>query len=414
MKKLLLIEHGGDAKSFIFDMIKDKDVVLFLATTYIPEWILTYIPEERILVTDTYSAEVLISTVQSYLNKNNIHLNAVGTFYEHVVVQTALLGEALGVIHLKPHAAKRSSANKQLMREAIRDAGLPTPRFLTLEHPTQDTLRTTLETFGFPAVIKPTFGSQSYGVKKIESHATLEEDIKEITNLTTQDFKEVFKNFTGTFLIEEYIPGKVVSVDGIVANSVIHIAGMVEFVMGPEPHFTQEANYIPARLSSDKENECYAMARHVIHALGFDNCGFHCEMRLTKSGPVLVEIAARLPGGPLQRGYEKAYGYNLASSLIDVWLGNTITLDSSPICYVLQKAVFPTTQGIIVSIEGVHNAQIQLGIFDFIQISYEGETTVIYPTIPKPYYYYALAATSKEELEQQSQSVEKNICVTLI
>ena len=107
--------------------------------------------------------------------------------------------------------------------------------------------------------------------------------------------------------------GPVVSVDGIVQNKKINTIGMVEFVMGPEPRFTQEANYIPARLDKETQSKCEAMAQKVIEALGFDNCGFHCEQRITPSGPVLIEIAARLPGGPLQPGYKQAYGVDLTS-----------------------------------------------------------------------------------------------------
>lgn len=409
MKNLLLVEHGGDSKSFIFDMLQGKDITIFVVATYIPEWLLSYVPKERIIITDTYDSKRLIDSVNNFIRITNISFDAVGTFYEHVVVQTALLGENLNVIHLSPEAAKRSSSNKLLMRQTCSENGIPTPRFITIENPSVENLKDTLKTFGFPAVIKPTFGSQSYGVKKIESMETLEEDIEEIINLTKQTKKEVFKNFNGKFLIEEYLSGKVISVDGIVNNNEILIAGMVEFVMGKEPHFTQEANYIPARLNEDVEKKCHDMARNIIKVLGFNNCGFHCEMRLTENGPRLIEIAARLPGGPLQLGYQKAFGYNFASSLVNVWLGEKITLTKNTKNHVLQKAVFPNKNGTIENIVGYENIRKISGVWDFVLISNKGEKTITYPAIPKPIYYYAIEASSNDNLNILEKEVESTI-----
>lgn len=409
MKNLLLVEHGGDSKSFIFDMLQGKDITIFVVATYLPEWLLSYVPKERIIITDTYDSIKLIESVNDFIKTRNISFDAVGTFYEHVVVQTSLLGEILNVIHLSPEAAKRSSSNKLLMRQTCLLDGIPTPKFITIENPSVENLKDTLKTFGFPAVIKPTFGSQSYGVKKIESIETLEEDIEEIINLTKQTKKEVFKNFNGKFLIEEYLSGKVVSVDGIVNNNETLIAGMVEFVMGKEPHFTQEANYIPARLNKDTENSCHEMARNIIKALGFNNCGFHCEMRLTNNGPRLIEIAARLPGGPLQLGYQKAFGYNLASSLVDVWLGEKISLTKNTENHVLQKAVFPSENGVIEDIVGYENIMEITGVWDFVLISNKGEKTITYPSIPKPIYYYAIEASTDEDLNILEKEVEAAI-----
>lgn len=409
MKNLLLVEHGGDSKSFIFDMLQGKDITIFVVATYIPEWLLYYVPKERIIITDTYDSTKLIESVTDFIKTANTSFDAVGTFYEHAVVQTAILGESLNVIHLSPEAAKRSSSNKLLMRQNCLESGIPTPKFITIENPSVENLKDTLKSFGFPAVIKPTFGSQSYGVKKIESIETLEEDIKEIINLTKQTKKEVFKNFNGKFLIEEYLSGKVVSVDGIVNNNEILIAGMVEFIMGKEPHFTQEANYIPARLNKETENSCHEMARNIIKVLGFNNCGFHCEMRLTENGPRLIEIAARLPGGPLQLGYQKAFGYNLASSLVDVWLGDKISLIKNTENHILQKAVFPYESGVIENITGYENIKEITDVWDFVLISNNGEETITYPSIPKPIYYYAIEASSEETLDILEKKIENII-----
>lgn len=188
---------------------------------------------------------------------------------------------------------------------------------------------------------------------------------------------------------------------------------MVEFVMGPEPRFTQEADYIPARLDKHTQRRCSEMAKSIIRALGFDNCGFHCELRISPQGPVLIEIAARLPGGPLQLGYKQAYGINLTSLMADIWLGKKITLQPKINNYVLQKAVFPRNKGKIINISGVNEAEKIMGVWDFAQITTVDENITTYPDIPKPFYYYAISAKSLPELENISKKVEQTVKITI-
>ena len=164
---------------------------------------------------------------------------------------------------------------------------------------------------------------------------------------------------------------------------------MVEFVMGPEPWFAQEANYIPPRLSDSSVQKCKAMLHKIVDALGFDNCGFHCEMRLTDKGPVLIEIAARLPGGPLQPGYKRAYGADLSSLLVDIWLSEDISLDKFPTSYIVQKAVFSTKTRQSEKHYWVGQNSFHARSMDFAEILKKGDTVNYYPDIPTPFYYYA-------------------------
>ena len=153
------------------------------------------------------------------------------------------------------------------MRITCRNAGIQTPKFAVTNGFNKKNLSEAINKIGIPCVVKPIFGAESYGTIKIEKNSSLDNIVKEIKLNTTSDKKETYKNFTGICLIEEYLSGPVVSVDGIVQNKKINTIGMVEFVMGPEPRFTQEANYIPARLDKETQSKCEAMAQKVIEAV---------------------------------------------------------------------------------------------------------------------------------------------------
>ncbi len=413
-KNFLLIEHGGNRKQFTLDVLLNEHINIFIATSTVPDWLTEYIPEEHIIPTDTYNSVKLLTDVVTFFEARNIHLDGMGTFFEHTVTQTADVAHAMGLIGLDPGAARRSSSNKLLMRIYCRNAGIPTPRFTILSNLTRENLIQAIAAVGTPCVIKPVFGSESYGTVKIEKQYDIDQILGEVNANIGADKKEVFKNFNGTFLLEEYLPGPVISVDGIVANHTVHIAGIVEFIMGPEPRFTQEANYIPARLKKEVADEAVRMAKKIIATLGFDNCGFHCEMRLTPDrGPVLLEIAARLPGGPLQPGHQKATGINLTKELLNVWLGNPSAPTPSLQNFVLQKAVFPRTNGVIVAITIPETLTSQKGVWDFTLIAQPGEQIVTYPNIPKPFYYYAIHTETDVELAKLSALIESQIQINV-
>ena len=405
----LLVEHGGARKQFTFEVLKKKGVNIFLVCTVVPPWLKTLLPEGNIFVTDTYNSVKLLSDTVSFFEAKKMKIDAIGTFYEHTVVQTADIAKALNLEGIDPGAARRSSHNKLLMRIVCRNAKIPAPAFEVVRGLELRRFIQTIKKIGLPCVIKPIFGAESYGTVKIEKYSDLMSAVNEIKLNTSSDKKEVFKNFTETFLVEKYLQGPVVSVDGLVQHKRVMVAGMVEFVMGPEPRFTQEANYIPTRFDNSVCVSCIDMAKRVIHTLGFDNCGFHCELRITPEGPVLIEIAARLPGGPLQPGYQKAYGVDLTSALVDIWLGRKVNLKPNLKNYILQKAVFPRKNGKIINVKGLRKIKKIKGIWDFSKISNKGEIVVTYPDIPKPFYYYAAAAQNPDLLDLLSNKIESTV-----
>lgn len=407
-KKLLLIDSGDGNKSFIFEMIAHHDIELYVAVPSVQPWMTEQFDEDHLIISDVYHYDDLAAAVA----KKAVSFDGIGTYYDFFVTQAAKLAEAYGCIQISPEAAGRSSANKFLMRETCRDNGVPMPRFELVHANDPATLKAHINAFSFPLVVKPIIGSKSYGVKKFEAPVT-ESELDELFTLTSVEEKELFKNFTHEFLIESYLEGMVVSVDGFIQNSTISFAGIIEFGMGPEPHFTQESNYIPARISETDSEHCVTYTTAVIRALGFDNCGFHAELRITPEGPRLIEIACRLPGGPLQLGYHRAYGYNLASNLVDIWLGTKTVLQKTKHTYIAQKAVFNHTGGTITAITEPECPTAEPGIWDYVQISHSGETIVTYPHIPKPLYFYAVEADTAESLSEREASFEAAVSFSI-
>ena len=410
-KNFLLIEHGGKNKSFTLKAILDKGLNLYVASTTSPDWLLNFIPQENILITDTYNNTKLLVDVVSFFEYRGISVDAIGTFYEHNVAQTADVAAALNLIGIDSGAARKSSTNKLLMRKFCQRAGIPMPRYTISNINNKEHLKSSIGDIGFPSVIKPIFGSDSFGTIKIEKGYDIDKIIDEIRLNTVKEKDEIFKLYTGNVLVEEYLPGSVVSVDGVVQNRLPIFAGMVEFIMGPEPRFTQEGSYIPTRLDAKTIDDCKSMATSILIALKFNNCGFHCELRITPNGPRLLEIAARLPGGPIQLGYKQAYGIDLTSTIIDIWLGKKVQIIEKKHSYVMHKDILPKHNGVIRKIEGLDKVRAIPEIWDFLKFVRAGDKSITYPNKPVPYFYYAIESGDIETLQKISAQIEALIKV---
>jgi biotin carboxylase len=405
--KLLLVELGGPFKAFLLDRLAARGAEISLATGGAEPWAEGRLPRANVISTDPYNSIRLLADVTAHCEREGVMFDGVGTFWEHTVTQTADLAAALGFPGIPPGAARRSSANKLLMRRRCREAGIAVPPFKVLRG--LDELEGALAGFPTPAVVKPVFGDDSFGVMKLESAVGVAAAVAECRRTWSRE-RRAFENFPDLWLLEQYLPGAMASVDGIVQDGRLQLAGVVEIGMGPEPRFTQSANWLPSRLSPAQVEGCLSMTRRVVTALGFDQCGFHCELRVPRQGdPALVEIAARLPGGLIPEAYHRAYGIDLANAMLDLWTGVPAELRADRCRFVLQKGVFPSRPGVLRRCDGLARVCRRPGIWGVQAVTTPGDPVVTYPEVPRPLYVYAVEGRNEEERLELASWVENQI-----
>ena len=180
--------------------------------------------------------------------------------------------------------------------------------------------------------------------------------------------------------------------------------------MGPEPWFTQEAYKIPALLTKEQLLASEKLAKTAVHALGFDNCGFHCEQKVTNDGPVLLETAARLPGGCIPTCYERATGTNPLSNLVDLWLGRKIAMP--PVSYkkhVIERPMYPLKKGTLTKLKVLESTKNMEGLWLFKVNEEIGNIVTTYPEVPKAIYTYGLEAANDQELQNKITKLESQV-----
>jgi biotin carboxylase len=193
--------------------------------------------------------------------------------------------EALGLRGVTPESACVCT-DKHQFHARMRQAGIGVPQQLVL--PTVRTL-CELETrnLRFPLVIKPRCGSGSRGVRAVAS---------------IQDWPSAVRDALADppaegWVLETYIDGMVLGVDGAVVNGRSQIVLVRDKRMSPLPHRVELAYRAPALLSVSAMCELQTMLSVAWSALGVRNCLYHADVILQPQGrPVLIEMSARPSG----------------------------------------------------------------------------------------------------------------------
>lgn len=214
-------------------------------------------------------------------------------FVDQRIELAAALAERLGLRYASPEVARRL-VDKTEQRATLRAAGVPGPDFWVLPAGSSRADRVALaEQVVFPAVLKPAEGSGSMGIY----HLTNPNDLVGLDELDEAPVAS---------LIEEYVAGPsmptawyadYLSVESVVSDGHIsHVALTGRFPLA-EP-YRETGNFIPALVADDLRSEVTALAGDALRALGIRDAVTHAEIKLSDSGPKLIEVNGRLGGRP--------------------------------------------------------------------------------------------------------------------
>ncbi|MFC8145967.1 ATP-grasp domain-containing protein [Streptomyces paradoxus] len=232
------------------------------------------------------------------------------------VTATARVAAALDLPGL-PVATVDRVRDKSVMRAAVAEAGLRTPRFA--QATTDAELRAAAERVGFPCVLKPVACSGSI-------HVSRADDLDQLTaafqRLVTDPEPDMGKLHEHRVLVEEYVQGPEFSADGYVLESgEVTVVALSRTLLGPEPDFVELGHLTPALVDDATLKNVEAYVGDVVRAVGITSGPFHCELRLTDDGPVLIEIGARLPGDRIVELLRLVTGVSLPRVAVATALG---------------------------------------------------------------------------------------------
>jgi biotin carboxylase len=412
-KKILFVNWGTRDKKYPFEVAKNKGLNTFLATTKnYPDWILDYFDKGNLIITNPYDSQKLITDVVAFCVNNKIIFDAVLTFFEMSIIPAADLADSLGCNSVSSKAVRRSSGNKALMRFFSEIKGINSPRFYIVNSKKQ--LNIALKKIGTPVILKPVISGRSYGAIKIDSLKI--HDVNKSLNIAKKqlygnfdEWMKYYKDYKKDFIVEKYIKGKVISVDGLIQNDKVYIVGTAEHVMCSEPMLFQTGLYIPARISTKAEKNAMALAKKIINKMEFNNCAFHSEYRVYKDNPILIEFAVRPPGGTMIQSYNKAYGIDIADKLLEIVLSNKINIKRSKLKkYIIQRSILLPYPGVIKQIIGLDRIK---KIRELTELSSVRSNEYIdFPYhVPQTGLYFQLESEDEELLKKREKFIVSNI-----
>ena len=176
------------------------------------------------------------------------------------------------------------STDKGEMIKAFKANGVEHPWFYILK--SKEDLETVIDNITFPCISKPTDNSGSRGVMLINS----KEELKSAVEYSSSCGRG------GSVIVEEYLSGNEVSVEIIVLSGTVHVLQVTDKITTGAPHFVETGHTQPSRLPQDDVDAIKDLAARAVKAVGIENGPAHVEIMLTKNGPKMIELGARMGG----------------------------------------------------------------------------------------------------------------------
>lgn len=210
--------------------------------------------------------------------------------------------------------AALNASDKIRMRKCFEKSAVPSPSFSKI-HRTQ--IAALLETnvlgkIDFPKVVKPSDNMGARGCRLVRRR---EEFLSAVEDA-------VRNSRTGTAIFEDYMEGPEFSIDAVVYRDSVTITGFADRHIFYEPYFIEMGHTMPTSVDEKKRRELILTFVRGIKSLGLTEGVAKADIKYTKNGPMIGEIAARLSGGYMSGWtYPYASGLNLTKQAMMVALG---------------------------------------------------------------------------------------------
>ena len=273
---------------------------------------------------------------------------------EYFVSTAASVARHLGLAGPSP-VAVRACRDKFKQRRRLEKAGVPMPAFRratsikTAVHAARE--------LALPVIVKPVSGSGSVGVKLCLS---LEEVGAHAVQLLNQRHNERGAPVARRILVESVVLGPEYSVE----TFDLQVIGITQKHLGPLPDFVEIGHDYPAQLSPTTKKEIEDITQQSLVALGLGWGPAHIELRVSKSGPQIIEVNPRLAGGYIPELVRLSCGIDLISETIVRVVGEQPELRRSGHEHTSIRFILSPEDGTLVGVEGLDQAQSVPGIME--------------------------------------------------
>jgi biotin carboxylase len=353
-------------------------------------------------------------------------IDGVTSFSETGVLMASFVARDLGLPCNLPDAALRAR-NKYLMRRALQEAHLPVPEF-HLVH-TAASILALVSSRQAPMVLKPLSGSSSYGVIRIDPGDCLEEIEAHLVAVQSY-IRSYRKNYPQypfefwlpkaghgisasdvmnpetDFLLEGFIDGQQISVDGIVSGSEVSCFGVIEIErIKDTDYFLEFEEWMPSHLGDEAEDRIRATVRQAVRALGLTDSCFHCELKINEKGIFVIEIAARRGADNITDFLKRVMGVNIYEEGLRIATGERRFYGDQPYQGAMHMRYFlPESSGNLLAIHGIESVRTDPRLCE-LHFEFSPGATVLAP--PHGYEFLGYLSVFGRTLPDAHEALEK-------
>jgi len=222
-------------------------------------------------------------------------IDAVVGVDDDTAVVAAAIAERLKLKGNPLHAAT-AARDKHQQRELLAEAGVPIPRFAL--HMLGENPLTIAQATAYPCVLKPLRLSASRGVMRADNIPGFVKAHNRLKAILAEPEAAACGEPAWQFLVEEFIPGYEVALEGLVVNRRLHVLALFDKPDPLDGPFFEETIYVtPSTVPAGLQSAIVQCAERAVRAIGITEGPVHAELRYNERGPWLIELAARPIGG---------------------------------------------------------------------------------------------------------------------
>jgi biotin carboxylase len=259
------------------------------------------------------------SVRQIVAHHDRFPLDAIIAAEDEGTVVAAAACQRLGLTH-NPPASVRAARRKDVMRARLHEAGVPCPAHRA--YPAEVDPRKPAREAPLPCVVKPASLSASRGVIRADTTTGVEQAIRRVRAILDQEEVDHPGRAARTIVVEEFVPGAEVSVEGLLVDGELHALAILD---KPDPldgpYFEETLFVAPSRLPPADQTAVLEAAAGAAAALGLREGPVHAELRINDDGVWLIEIAPRSIGGLCSRLFRYRSGISLEELILRHALG---------------------------------------------------------------------------------------------
>jgi len=242
-----------------------------------------------------------------------------------MLVLAATVAARMGLPH-NPVDAVLAATDKARQRLRWAAAGVAQPSFRIVPAAApEESVRQAAEVVGFPCVVKAVSLSASQGVLRADDPAAAVTAARRIRRILAAARRPASE----PLLVEEYLPGPELSIDGLLTGD-LTVTAIFDKPRTPDgPTFEETLLLTPSRLPGPVLDTAIRTAGRAARALGLAHGPVHAELRIAgRSGPAMLELAARSIGGLCSRALRFPGGQSLEELVLANALGHRTTAAS--------------------------------------------------------------------------------------